>query len=458
MASLAGLLIKLGHQVTGSDQRFYPPMSDVIAKLGIQTFEGYRAQNIDAAKPERVIIGNVVRADNPEALRARAQKLECWSMAHTLREVLLNDRRSLVIAGTHGKTTSTALAAYLLEGVGADPGYLIGGMPIGAATNVATGHSDGFFVIEGDEYDSAYFEKQPKFWSYNPYAALITSIEHDHLDIYPDEESYLVAFRGLVERVTAEGRVVAFAGDARVREIVKKSAAPVEYYALNTDHCGDVTPVWSAALADTTPDYQAFDFYVGGSYAGRAMTRLYGEHNVRNALGVIALLASAGDFKLRDLIKYLGNFRGIKRRQELLGHHKGIYVYDDFAHHPTAVGETIAALKRRHPGEKLIAVFEPRSATACRNIHQEVYPRALASADVVYVAPLGRANLHESERLDIERVVSDVRRLGPEAHGASSLDALYERLKDQVRGPAVVLFMSNGDFGGLPKRFCETLV
>lgn len=448
MGSLAGLLRKAGHRVTGSDTAFYPPMGEALARYGVETLTGYKAEHLVPA-PDFVVIGNVCRKDNVEARAAIDGGLPYASFPGTMAKFFLHDRPSFVIAGTHGKTTTTALTSFLLHEAGRDPGFLIGGVPRDFHESYRLGAEGSPFVIEGDEYDSAFFEKTPKFWQYKPTAAILTSIEHDHIDIYPTEESYLEAFSEFVAKIPVDGLLVAYAGDANVRKIAKAARCKVRFYALGSDDCGDVSPEWLAMPAPSEGPFQPFDLFVGGSSAGRFHLPLSGEHNVRNAVASIGLIAEAANVPLRDLQSALARFGGVKRRQELLGVAHKVHVYDDFAHHPSAVRETLRGLRTRHPNGKLIAVFEPRSATASRKLHQDDYGHAFGDADFTILAPVGRNEIAANDKLDVAAVAQSLTAQGHTAFAPEDLGAVRESILNAAEPGDIVVLMSNGAFGGM---------
>ncbi|MCA9581676.1 MAG: UDP-N-acetylmuramate:L-alanyl-gamma-D-glutamyl-meso-diaminopimelate ligase [Myxococcales bacterium] len=461
MGSAAGLMVANGHDVSGSDTHFHPPIGDTLPRWGVRTMEGFQPGNLDPA-PDLVVIGNVCRATNPEARAAIDRGLPYLSLPGLLEQEVLAHRRNLVVAGTHGKTTSTALLAWLLSEAGADPGFMVGGLPRNFDRSFAIGHDGGPFVIEGDEYDSAFFEKKPKFWRYHPHAALLTSVEFDHIDIYPDEASYDAAFQGFLERMEPGAVLVAYAGDPGVRKIARQSSVRTVYYGLDGDDCGDVTPTWFAAKAPIRGGLCPFDLFVGGSSLGRAQSPLMGDHNLRNVVGSIALLSEAGISDPTSLMRALPAFAGVRRRQERIGEAGGVTVYDDFAHHPTAIRETLRGFRdqigARGPGAgRLIALFEPRSATASRRVHQEQYPDAFQSADTILLAPVGRPEIAPEERIDTDRIASTLRARGKSAHAEPDLDRLVDRACAEARPGDIIVAMSNGDFGGIHDRILAAL-
>src|SRR4051812_33927792 len=416
MGALAGLLKELGHDVSGSDVAFDPPMGPALEAWGVRCLKGFDPRNLEPA-PDLTIIGNVCRKDNPEVVAVIERGLRYTHIAGALGEFVLDACSPLVVAGTHGKTTTTAMAAHLLEACGFAPGFLIGGLPKNfprsfraarvGKPRLAMGDKPARkppFVIEGDEYDTAFFEKSAKFLHYRPDVAILTSIEHDHVDIYPDLESYLDAFRKFVALVPESGLIVANAAEGQVVSVVEAHArAEVAWFALEGEDTHGKPPHWLAAPAQMNESGTSFDLYAGGVACGRLALTVPGRHNLKNALAAIGAAAQGYGARIADIAPALARFQGVRRRQDLIGTPRETFVYDDFAPPPTAVLETLAALRARPPAGKLFAVFEPRSATACRRMHQEEYTRAFESADEVLLAPLGRSNLPAAEALDLSR-------------------------------------------------------
>ncbi|MGO8999511.1 MAG: UDP-N-acetylmuramate--L-alanine ligase [Polyangiaceae bacterium] len=473
MGSLAILLREAGHDVSGSDVAFDPPIGPALEAAGVRCLRGWDPAHLDP-KPDLVIVGNVIRRDNPEAVAVEGYgpALARTSMSRALRDQFLVGRRPLVVAGTHGKTTTASMCAHIFVKGDREPGWFIGGvprdLPAGAAIGStkrrlsgANGASPAPFVVEGDEYDDVYWSKHPKFLDYVGVGAddvaILTSVEQDHIDVYPSERAYEDAFRAFVRAMPAGGLLVVDARATRARVIAQEeSRARVAFYALEGDDTGDVTPTWLGAMAapDAAGNVQ-FDLYAGGVSCGRYSLRVPGAHNVRNAIAAIAACAEGFAVDVRAARFALASFEGVKRRQELLGEPGGVRVYDDFAHHPTAVAETLAALRARHPAGTLWAVFEPRSATACRALHQAEYARAFDAAGRVILAPLGRTNIPEGERLDLDRLV---RELGAaKAATSPSVDAIVQRLADEARAGDTIAVLSNGVFGGLHGRLLGAL-
>jgi UDP-N-acetylmuramate: L-alanyl-gamma-D-glutamyl-meso-diaminopimelate ligase len=472
MAQLAKLFRDAGHDVSGSDVAFDPPMGPALEAAGIRCLSGYRPEHI-TEDLDLVVVGNAVRKDNPEAFRALDLGLRRTSMSGALREHFLTGKRPLVVTGTHGKTTTSAMAAWILEAGGVEPGFFIGGLPKNFEAGARAASSKrkllgnaarpAPFVVEGDEYDAVYWKKEPKFFDYltpNPDAddvVIVTSVEHDHIDIYPSADVYEHQFVELARRVGENGLLVCDARDPRASAIVQKNArAKTTFYALDGDDTGSVTPTWLGALAPVDPDTgaQPFDLYLGGSYGGRFALQVPGAHNVRNAIGALAACAEGFGVELEKVRRALAMFQGVRRRQDLLGTPSGIAVYDDFAHHPTAVIETLRALRARHPKGALWAVFEPRSATACRSLHQQAYAEAFKDADRVLFAPLGRTNIPEGERLDVDRIA---RELGERAEATTSVESILDILRRQTKAGDAIALLSNGAFGGLHARLLSAL-
>ncbi|MDB4942400.1 MAG: UDP-N-acetylmuramate:L-alanyl-gamma-D-glutamyl-meso-diaminopimelate ligase [Labilithrix sp.] len=474
MGQLALLLRDAGHDVSGSDTSFDPPMGPTLEAAGIRCLHGFDAAHLEPGL-DLVVVGNAIRKDNAEAVRAEELGLRRESMSGTLRDEFLARRRALVVAGTHGKTTTSSMCAWILSEAGLEPGFFIGGLPKNFPSGAAIGSTKrklvtgsagasakpAPFVVEGDEYDAVYWNKRPKFFDYvggSPDdVVMITSIEHDHIDIYPSPGVYEAQFEELAALVPGDGVLVCDARDARVRRIVAEHAtAKTVFYGLEGDDTGDITPTWQAALVapDAVTGAQPFDLYAGGSFCGRFALEVPGAHNVRNAVGAIAACAEGFGVGVATARAALATFKGVRRRQDLLGQPGGVAVYDDFAHHPTAVDETLRALRSKHPGGTLWAVFEPRSATACRALHQEEYVHAFGAADRVLFAPLGRTNIPEDERLDLVKLAHAI---GEKAVAATSVDDILGTLVAGTKSGDTVALLSNGAFGGIHTRLLAAL-
>ncbi len=468
MGQLALLLRQAGHAVTGSDENFDPPVGPTLVDAAIVCMRGYKEENL-SPRPDLVVVGNVIRRSNPEALHAEALGIDRTSMSEVLRRMFLTGRKPLVVTGTHGKTTTSAMCALLLERTGLHPGWFIGGVPKNLPSGAAVGEARrklsgsgtklGPFVIEGDEYDAVYWNKQPKFFDYvgvsREDVAIVTSVEFDHIDIYPSVDAYEAAFSSFMSRVPKEGLIVCAAHDVRLVALASTHArCRVVYYGVEHDADTGVTPTWVASKSYEEGGHQHFDVYASGVSLGRHSLRVAGEHNVRNALASMAACAEGFGAAVRELRGALATFEGVKRRQEVLGTVNGVTVYDDFAHHPTAVSETLSGLKLRHPQGRLFAVFEPRSATAVRNVHQVDYETAWSAADRVLLAPLGRANIPETERLDLPKLA---RTIGQKATACESVDTILNILQGELQMGDVVAILSNGTFGGIHTRLLDQL-
>ena len=456
MGSLAGLLRARGHRVTGSDTGVYPPMSDALEKWGIPIFSGFEPAHVLAQRPDRVVIGNVVRRDNPEARAAIDGGIPYLSFPDALYEYAIRGKHSVVVAGTHGKTTTTALLATLLIETGQDPAVLVGGI----ANNLDGSFRDGtgpHFVVEGDEYDTAFFDKTPKFLHYGARTAILTSVEFDHADIYRDLDHVKSAFRAFVASLPRDGTLIADLDDPGVRDVIGGAPCRVVGYGLD-DHGPDAWRGWPGAVGASG---QALAIEAPGGQRLAACLPFPGRHNAANALAALACVASLGGDP-RAAAAALRAFRGVRRRQELRGEPRGIAVIDDFAHHPTAVRETIAAVRASHPGRRLVAVFEPRTNTSRRAVFQDDYAAAFAGADralisIVPDAPLYSATGEVTERFSAEQLAAALRGRGMDAEALAGPDAILERLRTESRPGDVLLVMSNGGFGNLSGRLVSAL-
>ncbi len=443
MATLAAMLQEQGCSVTGSDAQAYPPMDQFLASQGIVPQIGYDAAHV-TDDIDLAVIGNVVSRGNPEVEAVLERRIRYASLPETVRERFLWGRRPIVVAGTHGKTTTTAMTAWALLSAGADPGFLVGGVPRNFDAGYHLGRSD-LFVIEGDEYDSAYFDKTAKFLKYVPFVAIVGSLEFDHADIYADLDALALAFRRLVALVPGNGRLLLGADDPGAGKLADHAHCPVETFGLGPD------ADWRADGIDYRSDRTVFDVRHGGATVARVTLPLLGAFNVRNALAAVAAGAAVGVSAVA-LAGALATFRGVRRRLERSGVGGGVTIYDDFAHHPTAVRQTLAALRATSPPGRIWALFEPRSATSCRRLFQADYAAALAGADQVVIAPVHRAGIPAGERLDTRQLAADLTASGTPARQAASVDAIAALVADEARAGDVVVLMSNGDFGGLRDR------
>jgi UDP-N-acetylmuramate: L-alanyl-gamma-D-glutamyl-meso-diaminopimelate ligase len=449
MAALAGILKEQGHRVTGSDEHAYPPMSDFLAALGIPVANGYAPENLSPA-PDLVVVGNVIRRENPEAQAVLARNFPLLSLPEALNRFLVGDRHSLVVTGTHGKTTTTALLAWLLYSLGMDPGFMVGGIAKNFDSNYRVGAGP-YVVLEGDEYDTAFFDKRPKFIHFRPRAAIITSIEFDHADIYADLGQVVRSFESFLDVIPPEGRVLAW-GDAPLVRQVCRGREGVLYYGL---HGPDLT--WRAANLTPVMGGMEFTIFREGEPWGDFHLPLLGAHNVLNALAALGVLAEVGAAP-DQIARALKDFQGVKRRQEVVGEFWGTLVMQDFAHHPTAVAETLKAVRQGYPGRRLVAVFEPRTNTSRRKVFQEPYAHAFKDADLVLVRePPDLWKAPPEDRFSSQQLVADLQAQGEKALYFPDTDQLLFGLLQNLGIGDLVLIMSNGDFDHLVPRFCQFL-
>ena len=458
MTPLAALLLARGERVTGSDGPLYPPMSDRLAALGIEVLPAYAAENV-AGDVTEVVAGNLARKDNAEILEALRRGLRVRSMPETLHDEILAGRHPVVVAGTHGKTTTTALLAWLLAAAGRDPGYLVGGEPANFPGPAALG-GGAPFVVEGDEYSTSYADQGPKFLHYAPRTFVLTSIEFDHADLYADLAAVKAAFRAGVALVPDGGSIVANGDDADVREVLGGARARVLLYGVAPRPAGAPDVDLLATEVAEGEGGTRFTVHRSGKEPYSVLSPLAGRHNVSNALAAFGVALGFG-LKPDQLAGGLASFRGVRRRLEVLGTEGGVTVVDDFAHHPTAVATTVAGAKRRFPGRRVWAAFEPRSMTAGRADFFEAYARALAEADAVALAaPYHAVRLAQPGgpgALDAGALVARLRSAGKPALTAATPDALVDALVGELAGGDVVLSMSSGSFGDFPRKLLAAL-
>jgi len=451
MATLAAMLKRRGHDVRGSDQDVYPPMSDFLASEGIPVESGYKAEHI-TSDIDAVIVGNAISRGNPELEEVLDRKIHYGSLPEAIRDHFLWGARSIVIAGTHGKTTTTSLTGWVLTHGGVDPSMLVGGVALnfgdaGSSYRIGGGRD---FVIEGDEYDSAFFDKTAKFLKYLPDIAVINNVEFDHADIYADFDAVSLAFRRLVNLVPRKGLVLVGADSPGARAVADKVHSRMQTFGTGDD-----------------ADWQAHDVVAGATSTRFKVRRqrapfaefevaLVGLHNVRNALAAIAVATEVdiGPERIGDALK---SFAGIKRRLEVVGTSNSVTVYDDFAHHPTAVAETLAGLRASNPSARIWAVFEPRSASSCRRVFQDDFAKAFGPADEVVLAPVFRSTLPEALRLSVPDLVRDLCSQGKSARAAQSIDDIVSTIVRERRDGDLVVMMSNGGFGGIHRKLLDAL-
>jgi UDP-N-acetylmuramate: L-alanyl-gamma-D-glutamyl-meso-diaminopimelate ligase len=449
MGSLAGLLREAGHEVRGSDEHVYPPISTMLADQGIQVLSGYRPSHLDWS-PDLVIIGNIATRDNPEAEEVRRRGLPFRSFPQAVAELFLADRHPIVVTGTHGKTTTSALMAWVLQEADRDPSWLVGGVLRGGNRSFRLGAGP-HFVIEGDEYESAFFDKGSKFLHYRPQTAVLTSVEFDHAEMFRDLEAVKAAFRAFLALIPPEGDLIYCADDPGAREL------SVECRGRRVDYGVAARATWMGRTRKATPEGILFDVFRGNEKFASYSSPLTGTHNLENLLGVIAAATHLG-LRTEEIGKGLASFPGVKRRQEIRGVERGVTVVDDFAHHPTAVRGTIAALAERFAGNRLWAVFEPRTNTTRRAVFQGEYSEAFDQADETIVAAVDHPErAPEGDRFSASRLVEQLRGRGLSARYIPEVGAIVETLARECRDGDVVLIMSNGAFGGIHGKLLETL-
>ncbi len=454
MASLAGMLRQIGHHVTGSDAAAYPPMSEQLAHQGIVVMQPYAAANL-APRPDLVVVGNAISRGNPELEVVLDEKIPFRSMASILHDEFLVGRESLVVAGTHGKTTTTSMLAWIYEVASRTqpelaPSFLIGGVAenFGVSFVVRPGKT---FLLEGDEYDTAFFDKGPKFMHYFPDAAILTHVEFDHADIYDNLDAVKTAFKRLVNLIPRRGRLVAFDGAENVTECVAKAFCAVERYGKAPNSCWCVREIrFEDGGVQWTLDRE------GRKFAELSLP-MAGEHNAMNATAAAALAAGQG-VPAAAIVQALATFKSVKRRLEIRAEVRGITIIDDFAHHPTAIRETLRALRQAYPGRRLLAVLEPRSNTLRRNVFEAALVHSLALADVVVLANVFKSeSIPETERLHPKAVVAQLNQQGVPAALWPDAAAIVRELAPQLRSGDVVAILSNGGFGGIYTLLPEAL-
>lgn len=450
MAPVAGMLKERGHTVTGSDTGVYPPASTLLASLGIRWNEGFRAENLRPT-PDLVVVGNAISRGNPELEAILDERIPYWSMPQTIEELFLPGHTSIVVAGTHGKTTTTSMLAWILHVAGRRPDFLIGGVvPNFGDRSYGLGGGEEF-IIEGDEYDSAYFDKAPKFLHYHPDELILTSLEFDHADIYPDLAAIELQFERLVNLVPRRGKILVWGEAQNLVACTKKAFCPVERYGLSAEmdwHAGDIE--WRDGMTHFRVVYHRDE-------VARIRMPLVGRHNVMNAVACVAM-AFGRSVECEAIEMALAKFQGVRRRLEIKGEANGVTIVEDFAHHPTAIQATIEAARARWPGRRLWAAFEPRSNTMRRRIFEGKLAGALATADCVVLGPVNRPHLlSDDERMDTQRVVAAIREQGKSAHAFRSAAEIAEFVGPQLAPGDLVLVMSNGSFDGLCGKLLETI-
>jgi len=453
MAPLAGMLREIGFRVTGSDSGVYPPASTLLESLGISFFHSFDAVNLQPA-PDLVIVGNIIARGNPELEEVLDRSIPYRSMPEILEEVFLPGRHSIVVSGTHGKTTTTAMLAWIFQTAGKKPNFLVGGVAENFGKSYGLGGGEEF-ILEGDEYETAFWDRGPKFFHYHPDDLIITSLEYDHADIYPDFATYELAFRRLVNLVPRRGRTVIWGDTAEsgpaLRRAAQKALCKVETYGFRSEN--DLV----ADNISNENDGVRFRVIHCGVKFGEFVLAATGRHNVLNALAAIAVAQGRG-ITSEAIGKALKTFRSVKRRMDVKGEFGGVLLVDDFAHHPTAVKATIEAARGRWPGRRLWAILEPRSNSMRRKIFQETLPQALALADRVILGGVFRSHqLGDENRLDPETVAQSIRALGKDARVLAGSDEIAQTISAEGESGDVLLVMSNGSFDGLCEKLMKKL-
>jgi UDP-N-acetylmuramate: L-alanyl-gamma-D-glutamyl-meso-diaminopimelate ligase len=450
MAPVAGMLKERGFHVSGSDVNVYPPASTLLDSLGIRWNQGFREENLKPA-PDLCVVGNVIARGNPEIEYILDEKLPYCSMPQLLEEYFIPRHTSIVIAGTHGKTTTTAMLAWIFQVAGRKPDFLIGGVaPNFGDRSYGLGGGEEF-IIEGDEYETAFFDRGPKFLHYHPDELILTSLEYDHADIYPDLASIALQFRRLVNLVPRRGKVLIWGESPELRETVAKAFCPVETFGL-TSECD-----WCAGDIQWHDEATEFRVAFRGKEVTRVRTPVAGKHNVLDALAAIAIAYGRG-IECEAIERALATFVSVRKRMEIKGEEHGVLVVEDFAHHPTAIRMTLEATRTRWPGRKIWAAIEPRSNTMRRKIFQDVLPDALAIADEIVIGPVSRAQLlEEVERLSPESIAESLVKRGRPAKAFESAAAIADYLASHAHSGDMVMVMSNGSFDGLSGKLLEKL-
>jgi UDP-N-acetylmuramate: L-alanyl-gamma-D-glutamyl-meso-diaminopimelate ligase len=460
MGAFAAFLRRRGIKVTGSDQNVYPPMSDVLREAGVILLNGYDATHLSEHGPgviDLVVIGNVVRSDNPEAREAIDRGYAYSSLPEAMEELMLKQTRNLVVSGTHGKTTSSGLLSYVLKSCGCDPNYFIGGVvkDLPFSFNVSSIERGHPFVLEGDEYDTAFWDKVPKFNHYLPDDVILTSVEYDHADIYPDFQAVFRAFEGLVSRIRSGGRMICCLDYPAIRELLQKARVPVISYASQPGPLVRFSPS-NIRVENGLTHFTVCD---GGREVEELLLDLPGNHNVMNALAVWIECRELG-LPAERVREALRTFKGVRRRQEVRGEVRDVLVLDDFAHHPTAVKETLAALRMKYPQRRLVAVFEPRSATSRRKVFQRQYAEAFDSASAAFIAiPYDQSRIASADQFSTEQLIQDVNnRSGREfAFSMRSVEVGVLDVARFARAGDLIAVLSNGGFGGFIPKLLEAL-
>ncbi len=442
MGALAGLLKEKKLKITGSDKACYPPMSSVLSELGITSLP-FAKENIENA--DVVIMGNMVPPDNLEASFTRNLNMPTLSLPEAIQKFFLKDKKSLVVTGTHGKTTTSGLLAHVLMEIGSDPGYMVGGVPQDGSPQYRNGSGE-YFVLEGDEYDSAYFDKRPKFLHYSPWGAIINAIEYDHADIYDSIDAYVIAFKHLVEIMPSDGVLVAWAGDELIKKVCIDARCKVVYFDINKE------AEFSGKIIEQIPKGQKISISESGKVVGEILFPMFGIYNARNAMAVYSLLRNSG-FDFEQIKKGIESFSGMKRRQEIVANKNNIILIDDFAHHPTAVVETQKGIREHFRDKRIIACFEPRSNSSRKKYFELAYTTAFNDSDVAFISiPVLKEGEDGSDLIDGAELAVNISKNNIEAKAFENASNLFEELKKVIKPNDVIVLMSNGSFEGLREK------
>jgi len=449
MATLGAMLKDAGYTVTGSDEGMYPPMNDFLAQKRIDAREGYDAANLRPA-PNLVVVGNALSRGNPEIEYMLDGRIPFMSLPETLKTFFLRHKTPVIVTGTHGKTTTTSMISWCMTSAGLQPDFLIGGIAENFQSSYELNGGE-YFVAEGDEYDSAFFDKGPKFLHYLPYIAVVGNVEFDHADIYADLDAVKLQFRRFVNLIPRNGFLAVGADSPEAIEVCENSLCRKETFGIETD-CD-----WTAKDIEHRTDGCEFEIVRNCKPFLRVRLKMFGNYNIQNALGTAAVLNHIGVFP-EDIRKGLETFAGVRRRMQFRAEAAGIRIYEDFAHHPTAVRETLKAVRAAFTSQKIWAIYEPRSATSRRNIFQAEIAEALGMADCVVIPALFRPEkVPEAERLDENRLIDDLRALGRAAWNAGTVDGIIEKVCEEARPGDIIVIMSNGGFGGIYSKLPAAL-
>ncbi len=462
MASLAGHLKDRGFKVTGSDQNVYPPMSTQLEKIGIPIMEGYKAENLSKnGRPDLVIVGNVISRTHEEAKALLASDIAFTSLPQAMGQIVIDHRHSIVVSGTHGKTTTTSMISWITDQLGLKPGFMIGGIPKNFDLSYRVPKGD-WFVIEGDEYDTAFFDKVPKFTHYRPRSIILTSVEFDHADIYRDLNHVKEAFQKLLQLLPVDGVLVTAAGDANIDDLLTResgylSSAGRRVLTFGIEKTSGAHADYVAKNIRADGMKTEFEIHRASQPTAHVRIGLIGDYNIKNALAAFALCEALG-FDMKKVVLALESFGGVKRRQEIIGCPNDITIIEDFAHHPTAVKQTIETVQARYPKARVFSVFEARSATSRRSVFQKDYAEALGVAHAVLMPPaFNQGSIAENDRFSMDQLISDLKAKGVDANLCPDVDGIVSMLKAKAHPGDVILVMSNGGFGGIYEKLLKEL-